>query len=196
MNKFISKKLHQPKTYIFIILILLGVILYLVVSPKIVVNPLSEKEKLSQLNEIKEEMQLNEFETDGCSGNISESWTTAINKLSEFSDELADKYSDQKNIPFEYACVEHDKKYHAGEGGYVGRLEADNELRSDIINYGIINWKEVTETTPLGTKEEVVFIFEKIAEVVYRGVRIGGAPCTGQPYAWGFGYNNGSCEIE
>lgn len=101
-----------------------------------------------------------------------------------------------KNIPFESACVEHDYLYYKGEGGYEARLMVDNKLRSDIINYAISNWQEITEKTPLKTKEEVIFAFEKIAEMIYRGVRIGGSPCTGQPYAWGFGYNSGVCVVE
>ena len=46
----------------------------------------------------------------------------------------------------------------------------------------------------MSSTEQVIFMYEFIAESVYRGVRLGGAPCTGMSYAWGFGYNNGTCE--
>jgi len=192
--KHITKKIWSfPKKNIILFTILFVLIYYAFISPKIIIRPNTEAKKMIQLEETKKTTRLSPFETDGCSGNVSEGWTSAVKTLSNISDDFSKKYSDQKNIPFESAGISHDKIYHQGVGGYVSRLNAGNQLRADIIKYGINNWQDIIENTPLKTKEEVVFVFEKIAEVIYRSVRVGGFPCSGQPYAWGYGYNNGVC---
>lgn len=186
------KKILTNRSF-YVITIFLAFLIYVKFSPTIVISPVYEAKKMQQLELTKTKYQLSDFQTDGCSGDISKNWTIAINKISDISEDFSKKYYDEKTIPFEYACIEHDKIYHIGEGGYVARLMADNKLRSDIIEYAIVNWEEVVEKTPLKTKEEVIFTFEKIAEVIYRGVRVAGSPCSGKPYAWGFGYNSGVC---
>ena len=142
----------------------------------------------------KQKHTLDSFSSDGCSGNVSNLWKSAVTALSDQSPTFSEKYSTAQDIPFESACVTHDKTYHQGEGGYVARLRADNDLRTAILNYGISNSEDIKTRTGIDSTEQVIFMYEVIAESVYRGVRLGGAPCTGMSYAWGFGYNNGFCE--
>jgi len=173
--------------------LLLGTLAYFLFFRTVVVNPVTEGKQMRQLEEVKQHYSLGDFSSDGCSGNVSRSWNIAVKELSKVSSKFNGLYTDTKNIPFEYACTVHDKAYYTGEGGYTARLQADNTLRSEIISYGINNTKEIQERTGLNTKEEAIFLYEVVAETVYRGVRLGGTPCTGASYAWGFGYNNGVC---
>jgi hypothetical protein len=148
---------------------------------------------MMQLETTKERHTITPFVSDGCSGNLSKNWHRDIQNLSGLSSEFAERYQDEQQIPFESACVSHDESYHKGTGGYSARLQADNTLRADIIAYGITNADDIQQRTMLGSPEEVMFVYEKIAEVIYQGVRLGGAPCTGEPYAWGYGYKQGAC---
>ena len=63
-------------------------------------------------------------------------------------------------------CVVHDMAYWRG-GSAEERLEADRVLRRSVAEQG----------HPL------------LAEVLYLGVRLGGAPCWPTPWRWGFGWN-------
>lgn len=184
----------KKKTYVLIVLLVICVFAYAKFSPTITINPISEAKQMEQLERTKGAHVRSEFESDGCSGNISTSWTNVISELNERFPSFKENYPNPETLPFEPACVTHDQTYHQGDGGYIGRLRADNKLREDIIIYGIENTEILKKSTGLKTDEEVIFIYEKIAEIVYRGVRLGGAPCTGMPYAWGYGYNNGTCE--
>jgi hypothetical protein len=148
---------------------------------------------MERLERTKQTYELQPFMSDGCSGNVSSNWRTVVSELSQISDSFANNYRYVGDVPFEKACVEHDLTYYTGKGGYVGRLQADNKLRSDIIDYGTNNSSTIQSRTGLKSTEEAVFLYEVIAEAVYRGVRVGGAPCTGKSYAWGYGYYNGSC---
>lgn len=149
---------------------------------------------MADFEKTKELYQLAAFTSDGCSAGVSESWQRGIEQFSKLSDTFAEEYAQITTIPFESACIEHDRFYHAGVGGYAGRLEVDNQLRQAVMQYGIDNASSIQERTKLATKEQAIHLYELIAEAVYRGVRLGGAPCTTEPYAWGYGYNRGSCE--
>lgn len=189
IRKYISRK----KTISTLVVIITGVLAYILFFHTIVLSPLAERTQMKKLEEIKQQHTLSTFVSDGCSGTVSQGWRIAIQELSKLSIEIEDRYKDAQYIPFEDACVAHDRSYHIGEGGYVARLQADNLLRDGILSYGIENTEEIKARVGLGSDEEALFLYEMIAETVYRGVRLGGAPCTGTPYAWGFGYNNGSC---
>ncbi len=190
IKKFLCKKR---------VIILLSIITFVSLSyffyfQHVDITPKAEKEAMIQLETIKHQYEIQAFKTDGCSGNVSKSWDVAVSKLSDLFPGFSEKYRDAQNIPFEAACVVHDQTYHLGEGGYVARLEADNKLRRDIIEYGISNTKTIIARTNLKSDEEAIFLYEAIAETVYLSVRVGGKPCNKMPYAWGFGYNNGRCE--
>lgn len=178
---------------IFIIFSAVAVSSYYLFFRTTTIGPITERNKMILLEETKQYSDLQAFESDKCSFNISQGWESSIKGLSKISPTFAERYADVKNIPFEAACVQHDKAYHKGEGGYQARLQADDALRSAILSYGINNTEEIKQHTGLDTDEEAIFLYEVIAEAVYYGVRVGGAPCSGMPYAWGFGYGSGIC---
>lgn len=159
----------------------------------VTITPQIEETNMQRLELTMQQYQLAPFTTDGCSAGISDSWNTAVAQFSQLSDTFATNYADLENIPFESACIEHDRLYHSGIGGYAGRLVADNQLRNDILSYGIANVSTVQAATGLETAAQAMSLFDLVAEVVYRGVRAGGSPCTEETYAWGYGYNRGAC---
>lgn len=176
--------------------ILFGVVVVLLWPASITITPTSEAKQMEQLALTKERYQLSEFTSDGCSGGISAGWENASKQKEQLPFALDERYFSVDTIPFEAACTEHDRAYHQGTGGYVGRLQADNELRDAIMRYGITEAEQIAARYNLATPEQAVYLYEIIAEAVYRGVRLGGAPCTGKQYAWGYGYDNGSCIAE
>lgn len=175
-----------------ILLAVLSLLFALFWHSSVTINPNTEDQAMARLSAIQSQTQPAPFVTDGCSGGLSEYWPTVVTQL----DALAPGYSDSYNmaaVPFEELCVEHDKAYHLGVGGYAGRLEADNQLRAAIINYGTTNAVEIQNRLGLQSEVEAIFLYEIIAEALYRSVRAGGAPCTGQPYQWGYGYTTNQC---
>ncbi len=157
------------------------------------IDPMSERNAMSLLEHTKAGVHLAPFTTDGCSGNISSAWNTSVKGLSHLFSDIDARYFDMQHIPFEDLCMAHDMLYHAGEGGYLGRLRADNTLRDGILDYAQRDLTSIKERTGLDTDEAALYLYELIAELVYHGVRLGGAPCSGQPYAWGYGYGGGTC---
>lgn len=192
--------LHTLRIYLtkkVILSIILTVVIiggvYIIFLSSLTFNPTKEVRQMQQLAHTKEVVSIAPFESDECSGNVSAGWNSVVTELSAISAKFAATYEDMQSIPFAEACVTHDELYHSGEGGYVGRLRADNQLRQDILDYGIDNAELIQKRLQLDNTSEAIFVYELIAEAVYRGVRIGGAPCTGKAYAWGFGYNQGHC---
>lgn len=161
--------------------------------PTITFTPGGEAVGMQQLEQVKRSISLQPFYSDGCSANVSKNWQLAITKISAYSDSFAATYADITSIPFESACIEHDRAYHQGIGGYAGRLSADNQLRAAILTYGTTNTTLIQDRTGLKSPAEAIYLYELLAETIYRGVRLGGAPCTGESYAWGFGYGDGNC---
>lgn len=194
MLRALRHLLHNRKVLIGIVFAVFALSIYFVFFHSLTFSPVAEVKQMQQLEQAKRLYPLTLFVSDGCSGNVSQNWKIVVEQLSDTSQSFAQTYKGAENIPFEYACVEHDKVYHAGNGGYTGRLQADLQLRSEIISYGIENASVIQARTQLDTPEEAIFLYEKLAEAIYRGVRLGGAPCTNEPYAWGYGYNAGNCE--
>mgnify|MGYP001015016648 CR=1 FL=1 len=192
LSRFFSK--ISRVRFFFVLILLLGMSVYFTFFNTVVVFPTHEAALMQTLEVSKSTQELSPFETDGCSGNLSEVWNKTITNLPESLPNIQSAYGNIETIPFEAACIEHDRTYHTGEGGYIGRLQADNKLRLDIIQYGIENTETIKKRTGLSTDAEAVFLYETIAETVYRAVRLGGAPCTDTTYAWGYGYGGGTCE--
>ena len=186
--------LTSKKILLIVLAATICAVLYFQFFHSVTINPVAEAEQMKALELAKQQYSLEPFSSDGCSGNVSNLWESAVTTLSSQFPLFAEKYATTQDIPFEAACITHDETYHKGEGGYIARLQADNELRTAIINYGITNSNDIQARTGMSSTEQVIFMYEFIAESVYRGVRLGGAPCTGMSYAWGFGYNNGTCE--
>lgn len=133
-------------------------------------------------------VRINKFTTDGCSGGLSAGWEHLAATLPEF----AKKHGDVP--PWESCCIVHDQAYHAG--GFVGqtaeqsfesRKQADLALEACVVATG------VERKTPLTaeydkSQHEVAALYSTIGSIMYRAVRLGGVPCSGLPWRWGYGW--------
>ncbi|MEL7212553.1 MAG: hypothetical protein AAGK92_07815 [Pseudomonadota bacterium] len=74
-------------------------------------------------------------------------------------------------LPFESCCVSHDRAYHAGgsamtaRGSYVERLAADRAFQMCVAETG----------------------GEVVSDALFQAVRLGGVPCSGLSWRWGYG---------
>ncbi len=134
------------------------------------------------------DQQLSAFTTDGCSGGLSVGW----NYLSEKIEFLKTAHGDLP--PWQSCCVSHDRLYHAAgdralsaEMSFEARRQADEELRSCVLDTGVSRAPELAEQYGLSV-EEVGNIYQVIGDLMYRAVRIGGVPCSGLPWRWGYGW--------
>jgi hypothetical protein len=128
------------------------------------------------------------FVSDGCSGGLSVGWgfvSTAFPAIARF-------HGDKP--PWERCCVAHDRLYHAGgptnadaEMSYKARRDADKQLRRCVTQVGQDRAGDLATAYGL-TRERVVLLYQGIAKIMYRAVRLGGAPCTLLPWRWGFGW--------
>ena len=128
------------------------------------------------------------FTTDGCSGGLSVGWET-----------LAEEIEDVRNYhgirpPWEDCCIEHDRHYHAGpangasaEESFEARKQADLALQACVIETGHTRAPELSVEYGV-SPESVDTLYAVIAELMYRAVRVGGMPCSGLPWRWGYGW--------
>lgn len=129
------------------------------------------------------------FTTDGCSGGLSASWGLVADRFPDF----AARHESQP--PWEPCCVAHDRAYHlAGgaheaEASYDARLAADAALRACVLATGA-DRREALAAAYGVSLERVDAAYAAIAEAVYAAVRLGGAPCTGLSWRWGYGFQN------
>lgn len=131
---------------------------------------------------------LTPFTSDGCSGGLSVGWQYMAGEISVFESihgELP---------PWESCCINHDRMYHSGPSkndsssvSFNRRKEADNQLQTCVIEAGKTR-SSVLLTEYDITEEELETIYQTIGELMYRAVRLGGMPCTGLPWRWGFGW--------
>lgn len=129
-----------------------------------------------------------DFTTDGCSGGLSGGWEFLAERIKTFKDIHGTL------PPWQECCVEHDRAYHvAGQRdddarqSFVGRRNADEELRHCVIKTGRERRSQLAEAYQLA-EPEVDLLYEAIAAVMYRSVRLGGVPCSGLPWRWGYGW--------
>lgn len=130
------------------------------------------------------------FVSDGCSGGLSLGWAF----FSSTFPALAEKHG--SHPPWEGCCLAHDRLYHKAsstaespEQSFEARLAADNELRRCVIETAALRRTELARAYGL-TAAQVERLYNAIAEVMYNAVRLGGAPCSGLPWRWGFGWPN------
>ena len=128
------------------------------------------------------------FTTDGCSGGLSIGW-----------EYLAEEIEDIRNYhgsrpPWEDCCIEHDRLYHAGtavdasaEESFKARKQADLALLYCVVETGNTRLEELTVEYDLSA-ETVQMLYAAISELMYRAVRLGGVPCSGLPWRWGYGW--------
>jgi hypothetical protein len=116
---------------------------------------------------------LTPFETDGCSGGMSAVWRLVAESAPAFASSWG------AHPPWEPCCVAHDLLYHAGGSGepakgYGERLAADAALRACVA------------ADLAGTDLDAAAA--AIAETMFVAVRMGGGPCSGLPWRWGYGW--------
>lgn len=128
------------------------------------------------------------FSTDGCSGGLSAGWAYLVSVIPGARDTHGDL------PPWESCCVAHDRMYHrAGVGvttkigSFEARKGADLALRSCVLATGAERTPNLAKEYGL-TDEQVRALYESIAALMYRAVRIGGMPCSGLPWRWGYGW--------
>ncbi len=131
----------------------------------------------------------NPFETDGCSGGLSASWRLASGLFTPFEEVHG------ATPPWEACCVTHDRAYHrAGRGGdaadsYQDRLIADEALRLCVIDTADDRLASLADAYGV-SPEDVTDGYALIASAMFRAVRLGGLPCSGLPWRWGYGFDH------
>ena len=127
------------------------------------------------------------FQTDGCSGGLSEAWQRVAGQFPNFSQ------VHHSSPPWEACCRIHDRAYHDAANvsdsadSFEARLTADLALRSCVISASTDRVDALVEVYDV-SPEKIEKAYESIAETMYLAVRIGGAPCSGLPWRWGYGY--------
>lgn len=135
---------------------------------------------------------LSPFASDGCSGGMSAGWALVTASFPE----IAKRHGDRP--PWEACCVAHDRLYHTGAvsgrdagASFEMRRLADHKLRQCVITFGDARRDALAAEYGLAP-DEVSRIYQIIAGAMYWAVRVGGAPCTGLSWRWGYGWPN--CE--
>ena len=131
---------------------------------------------------------LAEFTTDGCSGGLSVGWEYLAGKISHF------QAMHGIHPAWESCCIVHDRAYHAGGGhevtagkSFEARQEADLALKACVLETGVKRIPELSAEYNIPAREVEIF-YAVIADLMYGAVRIGGMPCTGLPWRWGYGW--------
>ena len=129
-----------------------------------------------------------DFTTDGCSGGLTIGWEYLAGKITDF------QTLHGKQPAWEACCVAHDRRYHKGgarqitaDKSFLLRQQADLELRDCVIATGSLRAPVLYEEYGLLTNQ-VEILYISIADLMYRAVRIGGIPCSGLPWRWGYGW--------
>jgi hypothetical protein len=98
----------------------------------------------------------------------------------------------QAKPPFESCCEIHDRAYHNGGGAadaeesYERRLAADRALQICIRDFSAGRAAELAEAYGIAP-EQAGRLYEVMAAGMFAAVRLGGLPCTGLSWRWGFG---------
>lgn len=127
------------------------------------------------------------FTTDGCSGGMSSLWNFTAELYPAFA------AAHEGAPPWEDCCVVHDRAYHAAgpdpdpEASYAARLAADEALRRCVVGTASARDDVLREYYGL-TETQVRHVYEGIGAAMFHAVRLGGQPCTGLPWRWGYGY--------
>ncbi len=132
---------------------------------------------------------LSAFQTDGCSGGLSDAWRVIAHSFPDLVP------ADQSRPPWEDCCITHDRAYHNASGAtdirrsYDARLTADVALRACVIQNGEDTAETLAQQSGL-TPQQVMTAYGSIADTMFLAVRVGGMPCSGLPWRWGYGYPN------
>lgn len=130
---------------------------------------------------------LTPFVTDGCSGGLSVGWNYLAEKIPQFASIHG------TSPPWEQCCVTHDHAYHKGanpveskEASFTRRLAADRILMDCVLETKNRRTAELLKAYDI-TEKELTLLYQATSELMYRAVRLGGIPCSGLPWRWGFG---------
>ena len=141
---------------------------------------------LTRMNETGSELAA--FTTDGCSGGLSIGWQYLAMQVESV------RAIHGERPPWEACCIEHDRLYHAAvpagsspEEGFMARKQADEELRSCVVDTGFDRATTLSNDYDVSI-ETVEGLYTTIADLMYRAVRVGGVPCSGLPWRWGYGW--------
>lgn len=127
------------------------------------------------------------FTTDGCSGGLSSTWAVVADLFPDFS------AAHEGRPPWEACCFDHDRRYHNADGSteasrsYDARLAADEELRQCVLAAGEARVPDLAKRYDV-PETEVRLAYGAIGDALFNAVRFGGAPCSGLPWRWGYGY--------
>ena len=118
---------------------------------------------------------------------MSSVWKTIASAFPEFAE------LHQASPPWEECCVIHDRAYHLGgddptpRASYDARLQADEALRQCVVAYSAERNEALKAQYNL-SEEQVTWAYETISDRMFDAVRLGGAPCSGLPWRWGYGW--------
>lgn len=127
------------------------------------------------------------FTTDGCSGGLSTAWDMVAELFPAFAE------VHEERPPWEDCCVVHDRAYHnaggtqGAEDSYQARITADERLRACVIETGAERMAQMMQSYDV-TAAQVTTAYDLIADAMFDAVRLGGGPCSGLPWRWGYGY--------
>jgi hypothetical protein len=128
------------------------------------------------------------FTTDGCSGGLSIGWEY----LAEHIDSIRKQHGMRPT--WEDCCIAHDRRYHAGAiagataaDSFEARKQADLALEDCVIETGARRSPELSDEYGVSV-DTIHSLYATIAGLMYRAVRVGGIPCSGLPWRWGYGW--------
>ena len=132
---------------------------------------------------------LSDFTTDGCSGGMSAGWALIADDFPELAP------TEDGALPWNHCCVTHDRAYHAAgastdaDASFDARLDADKALRVCVESTGELRKAEAAVRLGM-TETQIALGYQLLARNMYNAVRLGGGPCSGLPWRWGYGYPN------
>lgn len=141
----------------------------------------------ARLAQVRDGAHLAPFTTDGCSGGLSAIWRAVARQFPGFADVHRD------TPPWESCCVTHDRAYHmagpdpAPAASFEARLQADRTLRACVQDTAAGRRAELADQYGM-TAAQVDNAYAAIAAAMFEAVRLGGAPCSGLPWRWGYGW--------
>lgn len=133
------------------------------------------------------EAELVPFTTDGCSGGMSATWDMVARMFPEFAE------IHMETPPWESCCVVHDQAYYLGgedptpEASYSARLAADTALRSCVQATSELRRDELKSQYDV-SDTRIDQAYDLIAASMFDAVRVGGGPCSGLTWRWGYGW--------
>jgi len=188
--------IHRKPCYVFILacaLLLSGARASEEQTPNATMDGLERQLELHHHSDLLERMALPDstlaaFTTDGCSGGLSIGWEYLANEIEDIRNYHGTR------PPWEDCCIAHDRLYHVGaaidasaEESFVARKQADLALLSCVVETGNMRVEELTVKYDVSA-ETVETLYAAIAGLMYRAVRLGGIPCSGLPWRWGYGW--------